>query len=324
MILADKIIELRKRSGMSQEELAEKLNVSRQAVSKWEGAQSTPDLNRILQLSELFGVSTDYLLKDEIDTSKLPETVVADEKGENSESLYRVSMEEANGFLEANRKRALFIASGVALCILSVTPPILFDGAGGDSSFFEGFGVTLLFIFIAAAVALFIAADSMMKPYRAIREEAIDTEYGVSGMVKVQHEKFYPTRTRSFIIGVVLCIMSVTPPIISDSFYSSSSWIAEELAPVLLFLLVAVGVFLIVWSSVINRGFSLMLAEKRYKRKKNEKTEAIKGIYWLVVLAIYLGYSFITMNWHISWIIWPIAAILDGILEIVLNNFTKK
>ncbi len=324
MILADKIIELRKRAGMSQEELAEKLNVSRQAVSKWESAQSTPDLNRILQLSELFGVSTDYLLKDEIDTSKLPETLVADEIGENSEPLYRVSMEEANGFLEANRKRALFIASGVALCILSVTPPILFDGAGSDSSFFEGFGVTLLFIFIAAAVALFIAADSMMKPYRAIREEAIDTEYGVSGMVKAQHEKFYPTRTRSLIIGVVLCIVSVTPPIISDSFYSSSSWIAEELAPVLLFLLVAAGVFLIVWSSVINRGFSLMLAEKRYKRKKNEKTEAIKGIYWLVVLAIYLGYSFITMNWHISWIIWPIAAILDGVLEIVLNNFTKK
>ena len=50
MILADKIIELRKRSGMSQEELAEKLGVSRQSVSKWEGAQSTTDINRILQL----------------------------------------------------------------------------------------------------------------------------------------------------------------------------------------------------------------------------------------------------------------------------------
>ena len=59
MILADKIIELRKKSGMSQEELAEKLGVSRQSVSKWEGAQSTPDLNRILQLSEIFGVSTE-------------------------------------------------------------------------------------------------------------------------------------------------------------------------------------------------------------------------------------------------------------------------
>ena len=66
MILADKIIELRKKSGWSQEELAEKMNVTRQSVSKWESAQSTPDLGKILQLSGLFGVSTDYLLKDEL------------------------------------------------------------------------------------------------------------------------------------------------------------------------------------------------------------------------------------------------------------------
>ena len=59
MIFADKLIDLRKKNGWSQEELAEKLNVSRQAVSKWEGAQSVPDMGRIIQLSELFGVTTD-------------------------------------------------------------------------------------------------------------------------------------------------------------------------------------------------------------------------------------------------------------------------
>ena len=57
MIFADKITDLRKKNGWSQEELAEKLNVSRQAVSKWEGAQSVPDMGRIVQLSELFGES---------------------------------------------------------------------------------------------------------------------------------------------------------------------------------------------------------------------------------------------------------------------------
>ena len=57
MILADKIIRLRKKNGWSQEELAEKMNVSRQAVSKWEAAQTTPDLEKILQLGNLFGVT---------------------------------------------------------------------------------------------------------------------------------------------------------------------------------------------------------------------------------------------------------------------------
>ena len=67
MILADKIVRLRKKQGLSQEELAEKLDVSRQAISKWESAHSVPDLEKILQLGYIFGVSTDYLLKDEIE-----------------------------------------------------------------------------------------------------------------------------------------------------------------------------------------------------------------------------------------------------------------
>ena len=64
MILAEKIALLRRQNGWSQEELANQLNVSRQAVSKWEGGMSIPDLDKILKLSALFEVSTDYLLKD--------------------------------------------------------------------------------------------------------------------------------------------------------------------------------------------------------------------------------------------------------------------
>ena len=75
MILADKIIHLRKKMGWSQEELAEEMNVSRQAVSKWESAQSVPDLAKILQLSALFCVTTDYLLKDEIEAEELLEVI---------------------------------------------------------------------------------------------------------------------------------------------------------------------------------------------------------------------------------------------------------
>jgi len=73
MILSEKIAEERKKNGWSQEELAEKLSVSRQAVSKWESAQSVPDLQRVLRMAEIFGVSTDYLLKDEIGKEEIEE-----------------------------------------------------------------------------------------------------------------------------------------------------------------------------------------------------------------------------------------------------------
>ena len=65
MKLSDKIIGLRKSNGMSQEDLAEKLDVSRQAISRWESGTAMPDANNILQLSKLFGVTTDYLLNDD-------------------------------------------------------------------------------------------------------------------------------------------------------------------------------------------------------------------------------------------------------------------
>ena len=67
MILGDKITNLRKKAGWSQEELAHQLGVSRQAVSKWESVSSIPDLDKILRLSQLFEVSTDYLLLDEME-----------------------------------------------------------------------------------------------------------------------------------------------------------------------------------------------------------------------------------------------------------------
>lgn len=73
MKLSDKIVKLRKANGWTQEDLAEKLNVSRQAISRWEGATSQPDATNVLQLSKLFGVSTDFLLNDEYESdSDLP------------------------------------------------------------------------------------------------------------------------------------------------------------------------------------------------------------------------------------------------------------
>ena len=93
MILADKIIDLRKKNGWSQEELAEKLDVSRQSISKWESAQSVPDMARIVKLSQLLGVTTDYLLKDELEAV---EPVEAPALGGSARP---VTMEDANGFL---------------------------------------------------------------------------------------------------------------------------------------------------------------------------------------------------------------------------------
>lgn len=99
MIFADKLIQLRKKAGWSQEELAEQMDVTRQSVSKWEGAQAIPDIEKMLRLSRLFGVSMDYLVKDEIETD---EGIVP----EKAPLLRHVSMDEVKSFLTMTAETA--------------------------------------------------------------------------------------------------------------------------------------------------------------------------------------------------------------------------
>ena len=158
MILADKIIENRKKNGWSQEELAEKLGVSRQSVSKWEGAQSVPDMKKIVQLAELFGVSTDYLLRDEIEAAAPPEVTPVDSGLEDDTRI--VTMEEANEYLEHNERSASVISTGVMLCILSPVLMILLGGLAEAEKIPVGethagiFGLAVLIFMVAIAVAL--------------------------------------------------------------------------------------------------------------------------------------------------------------------------
>ena len=108
MILADKIIRLRKKNGWSQEELAEKMQVSRQAVSKWEGAQTIPDLKKILMLGNLFCVTTDYLLKDEIEDEEFTD--------ENNTPVKRITLAQANDFLKWRKSASVRMGLSQILC----------------------------------------------------------------------------------------------------------------------------------------------------------------------------------------------------------------
>lgn len=122
MIFADKLIRLRKKNGWSQEELAEKLNVSRQAVSKWEGAQTVPELEKLLQMSALFGVTTDYLLKDELEQEEYA-------PGGEEAAVKRITLGQAQEFLQWRKKAAVFIAAGAFLCIASIIPLLMLGAA---------------------------------------------------------------------------------------------------------------------------------------------------------------------------------------------------
>ena len=318
MIMADKIIELRKKSGWSQEELAEKLHVSRQAVSKWEGVLSVPDLNKVIAMAEIFNVSTDYLLKDDMG----PESIGFVGSGDDSEDGYlrRVSMEEASAFLEVNSRAAREISLGVMLCILSPIFVIMLSlaGAEGKISLSETqggiMGTLLLILIVAGAVFLFVTNGMRLSKYGYLEKEPIDTEYGVSGMARERRQDYEHTHMVGITLGVILCILSVIPLLLTSMFEGMSDLDAGAGASLAL-ALTAIGVRQIVNVSVKWGAYQKLLEEGDYDRRtKRKNRSSFSGIYWLAVTAVYLGYSFWSADWAKSWIIWPVAALLYGVL----------
>ncbi len=314
MILADKIIENRKKNGWSQEELAEKLGVSRQSVSKWEGAQAVPDMKKILQLAELFGVTTDYLLRDDIEERPVQEIAPVDNGLE--ETVHTVSMEEANSFLEHNEKAARMISTGVLICILSPIMMILLGGlAEADYiSIVDEYaalgGLAMLLVMAAIAVAMFIMVFMRGKKFSYLEEVNIETEYGVDGMVKDRRDQYAEKHTRLLVVGIVMCIVSVIPLLMIElTHYSNNTDLLPIIGVVVLLAIVAVGVKLIVLTCVRQGGYDKLLEEGDYTRL-GKKIGKFDGIYWAVALAVYLGWSFYTNRWDMTWIVWPIAGVL--------------
>lgn len=122
MTLADKIVYYRKCRGWSQEDLAEQLNVSRQSVSKWESAASVPELDKIIQLAQIFGVTTDTLLLDSADLTDPP---VPSEAPEPEPKLPLLTYAVGRSYAELMHRTAKRFAPAVSACILSVVPLIL-------------------------------------------------------------------------------------------------------------------------------------------------------------------------------------------------------
>ena len=314
MILADKIIELRKKEGWSQEELAEKLSVTRQSVSKWEGAQSIPDLDKVVQMSRLFGVTTDYLLKDELEESQPAECDAAP-------VLRRVTMAQASDYLALRRAAAPKMALATMLCVFS---PIALIGLGGLSELSVsavritedaagGIGLCVLIVLVAIAVALFISCGNKAKEYDFLEKEPFETEYGVTGMVKERQKAFKPAYDRMNLIGTMLCILSVLP--LFAAAFSGRDFLAVMAVCVLL-ALVGIGTYFFVYGGTVNGAMEKLLEEgdyTRYEKSRKNITGPVSVIYWLVVTAIFVLYTF-GPNGNgqprYSWIIWAIAGVL--------------
>lgn len=310
MTLADKIMTLRKQRGWSQEDLAAQLDISRQSVSKWESGASVPDLDKILKLSALFGVTTDALLKDDLPTAARP----ADFHEESPEAR-SVSAAEAGDFISLSRRLAGRMANAVTLLILS---PIALLQLGGISEqtgavtedFACGIGLCILFLLAAAGVAVLIFNGMRLSKYNYLEKEWILLQPGVQMSVE-QQKSGYEGRRRMFItVGVVLCIIAVIPMFLAAAFQMPDLVMVSSVN--VLLALVAAGVNCFVRTCVVYGSFEKLLQTGDYtpeKKLAGKRLAFFPGIYWSFISAAYLLLLFV-VQWDLSWTIWPVAGVL--------------
>lgn len=329
MILADKIVNLRKKNGMSQEELAEKMNVSRQAVSKWESAQSIPDLEKILQLGRIFGVTTDYLLKEEMEDEEF--------SGDNASNVRVVTLAEANEFLAQRKDSSLKIAVATFLCILSIIP-LLFLGVLSEyfplsENLAMAAGLISMFVIAAAAVCIFVYCGFKNAPFEFLEKEPFETEYGVKGMVKEKQKEYRDTYVKFNIIGTCICVLS--PILLFIGAFSENELFMAAMLSVFL-ITAGIGVVFFIICGVRNESMQKLLKEGDWTdsgKRKSSVRSRVGVIYWLLATALYLVLSFLSDGWqdnmgnwrdYKTWLVWVIAGLLFPVVMTVCGLIEDK
>jgi len=255
---------LRKGQNMSQEGLASELNTSRQAVSKWENDQGFPEMEKLLIMSNLFGVTVDYLLKGEEDGTE-----------SGKEQGYYASKESIEGYLIYERNVVKAIASGVFLILMSGTPYLLFPKIP------VLYSVMAVFLIVAGIGSILIACFKENK-YKKITEEPLFIDNGYLTELRNRYTQLKKKYIALLIAGIGLGFASlVITTLLEDVFKSGMT--GYHTIPLLLF---AVGAFMIVYSSVMMAAFRVVTNNSEYI--KNKKTDKKSLTYWHIISIIFL------------------------------------
>ena len=144
------------------------------------------------------------------------------------------------------------------------------------------------------------------KKYEYLEKIDIETEYGVNGMVKERRDTYAETHSRRLIIGVMLCIISAVPLLGAEAVhYSNNTDLFPILCVALLLIMCAVGVKLIVLTCSRQGGYDRLLEEGDYSR-------------------LYLGWSFATSRWELTWMVWPVAGVLFAAYREIMKAIVRS
>ena len=297
MSLSENLQNLRKIKNMSQEELAEKLNVSRQAVSKWESGSGYPETEKIISICEIFDCSMDQLVKGKISND---------------------IKSEKNNYDLIMTKAAKEISLGVALILLGVSIMLTIIGFASNEQTEEQFaliGVIAILIGVVFAVPMFIINGSKIENFKKKNPKMANvyTEDEVD-KANSKYTKYLATGISIIILGVVIMMLLLGLKTFGE----------ESTFPVaILMYLITIGVLIIVYSGMMKEKFNIEKYNyentEEYKKVDN-KVGKICGIIMLITTIIFLVWGFTLNMWYINWVVYPVGGIMCGIVSIILKK----
>ena len=230
----------------------------------------------------------------------------------------KLSFEEVTEYLGKKKRSALMKALGIMFCIICVIFPIMTDALRIN----DIAGVVLMFVSIGLGVVLMVGARSLMDEWRFVKHEPCSIDAVSIDYLKNRNRDFTSTYSVMHTVGILLCILCFIPAVIFDEF-GGHFW--DNFSGAMLFVFVGLGVFLMVYSRSIKSTYTRLLRlnditefepweEKKMENYSNKTMRSIMGAYWSVVTCVYLCVSFLTFKWHMTWLIWPIAAALNSVI----------
>lgn len=230
----------------------------------------------------------------------------------------KLSFEEVTEFIEKVKRASAIRAAGIMLCIMCVIFPIMVDAMHAN----EIMGIVGMFLCVGLGVVLIVGSSSLTEQWRFIKQEPCSIDAVSIDYVKNRQRDFMPSYSVMHSVGILLCVLCFIPAVIFDEF-GGHFW--DNFSGAMLFVFVGFGVFLIVFSNSVKTTYSRLLGlndrtefeesdEKKVEKIKNPTVRAIMTCYWPIITCIYLCVSFMTFQWHMTWLIWPIAAALFSVV----------
>lgn len=309
MSLGQNLQFLRKRDNITQEQLAETLEVSRQSVSKWESDTTYPEMDKLLQLANLFHCSLDDLIQKDISTQYVEDKCNYDQ------------------FMNQFSKRITLgvglILSGITIMMLLVT---FFSNIQGFNM--EEFSSVIFLLFVVVAVAIFIVSG-LQKSYFEKKYPYIENFYS-----ETEKETFHKKFTVFITTGVVLVIFGMILSVASEAVIPDDHAIQnvidmDMLSGALFLLFVTVAVILFVYAGTQESKYNIdhynrMHDHSSQTYKNDKKVGLVCGCIMMVATIIFLTCGFLWDLWKTAWIVYPIFGIACGISSTIINRNNEE